>query len=130
MSIEVSIAYQAEIKFENNQITAVGSKQLLEKVNSLAKKFGIDPQKWPLQKPVESGDDILINELIEKANARPFIYNHEELCHCRMVKTELVRQVIKQGCRSIAEVSRTTMAGTGCGSCRKDIDDVLDALTT
>jgi hypothetical protein len=48
MSIEVSIAYQAEIKFENNQITAVGSKQLLEKVNSLAKKFGIDPQKWPL----------------------------------------------------------------------------------
>ena len=46
-----------------------------------------------------------------------------------MVKTETVKNAVKAGCCSVADVSRTTLAGTGCGSCRKDIEDVLTALT-
>lgn len=130
MKYEVSIPYQASLKYENDQLEAVGAKSLLLKVRELKVKHGQNPKEWPRLTNVENQDDILINEFIEKANERPFIYNHEELCHCRMVPTETVKNAIKAGCRTQPDVSRATMAGTGCGACRKDIEDAIKALTT
>ena len=130
MKFEVSIPFQASLHFENDQLEVVGPKSLLLKVNELKKHFGTNPKDWPRTAAVEGQDDILINELIDQVNGRPFVYNHDELCHCRMIPTEAVKNAIKAGCRSVLNVSRTTMAGTGCGSCRPDIENAIKALTS
>ncbi len=129
MKIEVSIPFQASITFENENIHVVGPKSLLLKVRNFTIKFGKNPLTWPKIEGQKDQDEILIGEFIDQLNSRPFIYNHEELCHCRMIKTETVKNAIKAGCHSVSDVSRTTLAGTGCGSCRKDIDEAIKALT-
>ncbi len=130
MRTEVSIPYQSQIIFENGRFEVVGSRDLLQKIADLKVEHGSDPQKWPLFSSAKTSEEILINEFIQKSKGEVFIFNHDELCHCRMVSTEKVKNAIKQGCHSIADVSRTTLAGTGCGSCRKDIETVIGALKT
>lgn len=124
--IFAEIPYKARIELKDKQITVRGSKLLLDKVSALKAQYGNDPHKWPQQR-VGCGEDILINEFIMKANFEfKFCYNHEELCHCRNVATEKVFTSIKNECFKVEDVSRTTLAGTGCGSCRKDITDLIE----
>lgn len=120
------IPYKARIELKDNVITVRGSKLLLDKVAQMKAQFGNDPHKWPQQR-VGSGEDILINEFIMKANFEfKFCYTHEELCHCRNVETDKVFGAIKNGCFKTEDVSRTTLAGTGCGSCRQDIANLIE----
>lgn len=128
MKLEVSIPFHSQIVSEDGRFEIVGSHLLLQKVADLKSKHGIDSKNWPLQDSAKSPEDMLINEFIRKAKGEVFVYNHDELCHCRMVSTEKVKNAVKLGCDSISEVSRTTLAGTGCGSCRKDIEDVIKAM--
>jgi bacterioferritin-associated ferredoxin len=128
--VEVVIPFKAKIEFRNNTVSVRGSQSLLQKISDLRASHGADPRKWPQQK-VESGEDILINEFIQKMNGTfKFCYNHEELCHCRNVPTEKVFSAIKGNCFRVEDVSRTTLAGTGCGSCRKDISDLIEQFKT
>ena len=129
MNIAVGIPFQSHIQVENEMIVAVGPKELLLKVNQLKKQHGMVIETWPLFLQAQLPEEILINEFINKAKQEIFVYNHEELCHCRMVKTETVKNAVKAGCRKVSDVSRTTLAGTGCGSCRSDIEAVIKALT-
>jgi len=120
------IPYKARIELKDNVITVRGSKLLLDKVAQMKAQFGKDPHKWPQQR-VGSGEDILINEFIMKANFEfKFCYTHEELCHCRNVDTDKVFSAIKNGCFKTEDVSRMTLAGTGCGSCRQDIANLIE----
>lgn len=120
------IIYKARLEFKDNKVAVKGSKALLDKVLALRQQYGDNPSQWP-QQSVASGEDILINEFIMKMNSDfKFCYNHEELCHCRNVSTEKVFTSIKNECFRVEDVSRTTLAGTGCGSCRKDIGDLID----
>jgi len=128
MRTEVSIPFQSQIICEDGRFEVVGSRQLLNMMADLKRLHGAQPEKWPLLLSPQSPEEILINEFIRKSKGETFIYNHDELCHCRMVPTEKVKNAVKLGCHSVAEVSRTTLAGTGCGSCRKDIEDVIKAL--
>lgn len=128
MRIEVSIPFQSQIVFQEGHFEIVGSSLLLEKIHDFRKQFGDQIQKWPLVSKPTLSEDILLNEFILKAKGETFVYNHEELCHCRMVPTEKVKNAVKAGCHQISEVSRTTLAGTGCGSCRSDIEAVIKAM--
>lgn len=127
MKFEVSIPFQSQLVSDEGRIQAVGSRSLLMQVSQLKADHGIDVTKWPLQDGL-SADAMLINEFIRKAKGEVFVYNHEELCHCRMVPTEKVKNAVKAGCHRVVDVSRTTLAGTGCGSCRQDIEDVIQAF--
>ncbi len=129
MLIEVKSSYRSLIRFENNQLKAIGSEFLLFRLQELVKSYGYDFQTWPILKPIKNDDEILINEFVEKAQNKVFIYPHDELCHCRMIQTSVVRNAIKQGCRSVGEISRTTLAGTGCGACRVDSEKIIKLLT-
>lgn len=118
--------YQSEIAYQDGKIRVVGPLSLIQQMTDLRKKFGSDPKSWPALKIVQTVDDLLINEFILKLKSEfKLCYEHEELCHCRMVPTEKVYQAIKQGCQSVESVGRTTLAGTGCGSCREDIQKLL-----
>jgi len=105
-----------------------GHKAFIDLVLDLKNKFGSDPARWPLLDDKKS-ECFILNEFILKIKGqyKP-IYQHEELCHCRTISTEKVLNVIKDGCHTISEVSRATMAGTGCGSCHKDIDNLIEQV--
>ena len=127
MTIHCKSIYQSELSFSDGRIQIIGSMLLIQKMNQLKQLYGKNPQTWPALADLKTGDDLLINEFILKLkNQFELSYPHEELCHCRMVPGEKVYQAIKQGCTSVDEVARATMAGTGCGSCRPDTQKLLD----
>lgn len=137
--IVVEIPYQCQISFSHSnpqdsqsnselKLKIIGSVLLIEKMEHYLQNYGKNLMLWPTIKPISCNEDILINELLQKIKSEEFIYNHDEICHCRMVKTDVVRNAIKSGCRSISDLSRSTMAGTGCGACKKELKLVLDTL--
>ncbi len=126
--IKSEIPFKACIEFSEKSLSFSGPIQLQNKINAVIRDFGKNPVNWPPQGVVD-GYDILLNEFILKCqNNYKIPYKHDEICHCRMVQTEKVLNTIKQDLFSVAEIGRVTMAGTGCGSCKKDIDDLLNYL--
>lgn len=126
MQVHCRSPYQAEITYKDGKVHVIGPLSLIQQMNSLHQQFGADPAVWPELTKLGSKDDILINEFILKVKSQfKLAYEHAELCHCRMVPAEKVYEAIKQGCQSVEAVGRTTLAGTGCGSCRDDIEKLL-----
>lgn len=126
--IVAEIPYKAKISLTGQTVQVIGPKTLLDKVEKYKSTYGVNPTSWPEIKVID-GEDILINEFIAKAKKSfSLVYPHEELCHCRAVSTEKVFAVIKENCWTTAEVGRTTLAGTGCGSCRKDTEALIKQL--
>ena len=50
------------------------------------------------------------------------------LCHCVVVTSTSVADVVRTGVRSLGEVCRTTGAGAGCGACVLGVKQVLGEL--
>ena len=48
------------------------------------------------------------------------------VCSCNNVGTDNLRQAIGAGCGSLKELCATTGAGTGCGSCRPEVQRILE----
>ena len=121
----VQIPYKAKLFYDGAHVSFVGPKVFTDRILKLKSLYGNDPKLWQEQS-VQDGYDILINEFILKINNKfGFCYKHDELCHCRNVATEKVYLAIKDNAFSVEAVSRATLAGTGCGSCKKDIEDLL-----
>ena len=71
--------------------------------------------------------DLLLAELQTKLRGEwQFPFAEFELCHCRGVPAAVVDRAVLLGSHTRADVSRTTSAGTSCGTCRPDIDAILD----
>lgn len=72
-------------------------------------------------------EHLLLKEIILKALNRwapPF--GDAEICHCRGISTLDVEQAIVRGCHRVEDVRRTTTANTACGTCRDDIQGMID----
>lgn len=80
--------------------------------------------------PIPDGRDhasMLMRELILKAQGRwKFPYQEEELCHCRGIPTAKVDSAIISGCHTLEAIRAATSANTSCGTCRLDVESVLD----
>ena len=48
------------------------------------------------------------------------------VCSCHHVGADNLRQAIAAGCGSLAELGASTGAGTGCGSCRPEVQRILN----
>ncbi|MCC9166368.1 nitrate reductase [Pontibacter harenae] len=48
------------------------------------------------------------------------------VCSCNNVGSDNIRQKIAAGCTELKELCATTGAGTGCGSCRPEVKQILD----
>jgi bacterioferritin-associated ferredoxin len=52
-----------------------------------------------------------------------------EICHCNgILKSEIVKAIKEKGLTTVEEVQDATTAGTPCGSCIPDIEDILKEI--
>ncbi|MDY0348589.1 MAG: (2Fe-2S)-binding protein [Tenuifilaceae bacterium] len=53
----------------------------------------------------------------------------EIICNCMEVyKSTIVEAIKAKGLKTVEEVGEETEAGTGCGSCQDDIQEILDEI--
>ncbi|HAX93459.1 MAG: (2Fe-2S)-binding protein [Bacteroidales bacterium] len=49
-----------------------------------------------------------------------------EICHCNgIMKSEIVKAIKEKGLKTLEEVQDATEAGTVCGGCVDDIEEIL-----
>ncbi len=51
-----------------------------------------------------------------------------QICNCNGVTKGRLRMAIAEGCRSMRSLCDATRAGTGCGSCKTQVQQVLEAV--
>lgn len=49
----------------------------------------------------------------------------QRVCYCMRVSLRQIEAAIANGARTLAELQAVTRAGTGCGTCRFDLLDIL-----
>ena len=49
-----------------------------------------------------------------------------QICNCNGVSKSAIVQAARRGCRSLKAVCEATRAGTGCGTCRRDVQALLE----
>ena len=85
-----------------------------------------DLMQWSLPVGVDHCD-LLIRELILRARGEwKLPFEEAELCHCRNVPTEVVDQAILSGAHECARVSSATSASTACGTCKPDVQKMIN----
>ena len=53
----------------------------------------------------------------------------EVICHCLEVSREEIENAIREkGLKTVEEVGEVTNAGTGCGGCQEQIQEILDEI--
>lgn len=125
---KVSSKFRAQIVFDETGIKTIGPLSLLKLVNSKIATEGEDPKKWQRIKSALHDDEIMLNNFIDKVCNRLPIDEHIEICHCRMVNLDKIESAIFQGCRTVDEIIKYTLASTGCGTCRKDIEKIINQM--
>jgi bacterioferritin-associated ferredoxin len=124
------IWFEAEVDQNENlchsQVRAIGDLALLELVESWRSRLQGPLHDLPL--PVgEHPGAMMLRELILKIKGlweAPI--QDDMICHCRAVSTETVDCAIVHGAHTTAQVTQQTSASTGCGTCRGDVQSLID----
>ncbi|MEN0060144.1 MAG: (2Fe-2S)-binding protein [Bdellovibrio sp.] len=108
------------------KVSMVGCTEFMEMMRKMRRHFGNDIGKWP----VPEGQDhssLLLREMILKLRGEwQFPYAEAEVCHCRSVSTHTIDQAVIAGAHSTEVVSRQTSASTNCGTCRPEVQKIID----
>lgn len=55
--------------------------------------------------------------------------NNEIICNCMGVtRGDIIKAINEKGLKTVDEVGEATDAGTGCGGCHPEIQEILDEL--
>lgn len=74
----------------------------------------------------DRGDPLPANRLdLFASGDAPTSAGDREVCNCHRVKESTVREAVKAGCTSLPQLAAQTKAGTGCGSCRGALADLI-----
>lgn len=116
-----------EIKIQNGRphFSYIGCFEMHELLQNYRKKQGDNIYEWPVPEGL-SHSELLLKELILKLkNQWAYPYTDDELCHCRIIKTEIVDQAILAGAHTPEAVSLWTSASTACGTCRPNVEKMI-----
>lgn len=103
-----------------------GCTELMDLMQSMRKNFGVDLKGWPIPQG-SSHSEILLRELILKLRGEwQYPFKDDEVCHCRNISRQVIDQAIIAGAHTPAVVSRQTSASTACGTCRPDVQKMID----
>ncbi len=47
------------------------------------------------------------------------------ICHCNGVTEAEVMRILKKGAQNIGDISRLTLASTGCGRCKVEVEAIV-----
>ena len=62
----------------------------------------------------------------EKPIALAYVPDSAQICNCNGVTKGRILQAVKAGCLSVKAVCDATRAGTGCGSCKPQVQGILE----
>lgn len=103
-----------------------GCTEMMGLMQGMRKSFGVDIRQWPVPNGA-SHSEILLRELILRLRGEwNFPYKDAEVCHCRGVSCQTIDQAIIAGAHNTATVSRQTSASTNCGTCRPEVQKIID----
>ena len=60
-----------------------------------------------------------------RQRAEPGDTDTPKVCYCMRVHAATIRRAIRAGARDLAAIQQATKAGTGCGTCRIDLVELL-----
>lgn len=108
------------------RVKALGCSELLDLLHQCRSQFGADPHQWPLPEGLSHSELLLKEALLKLKGQWDFPFKEEEICHCRSVPAEVVDQAVIAGAHRTEVVSRRTSASTSCGTCRMDVQKIID----
>ena len=96
--------------------------------NRLGRAAKVDDLKALFMDPVPTSAVLyLLAELrLRSEGAFADLETGREICHCRSVSAERVDQAILLGASSPSAVARATGAGTSCGTCQPETQDLIE----
>ena len=50
----------------------------------------------------------------------------EEICHCYCISRGTIAESVRKGCCTVDQVGEATTAGTGCGGCKQNIEQIIE----
>jgi bacterioferritin-associated ferredoxin len=54
-----------------------------------------------------------------------------EICHCMgIMKSEIIKAIQEKKLKTFEDIQAATEAGTVCGGCQEDIEDILKEINT
>lgn len=106
-------------------ISAVGCAALVSLIRKYQVQYGSKIELWPIPEGLGHADLLLKEIILKYQNKWAYPYQQAEVCHCRNVSLEEVDEAILSGAHSSQDVSRLTGAGTACGTCRPDIEQII-----
>lgn len=103
-----------------------GCTEFMSLIREMRLEFGQNIRNWPLPQGTDHSS-LLIKEFILKLNGKWIVPDlPEEICHCRSVSYERIDEAIISGAHSTAKVTRLTNASSNCGTCRGDVQKLID----
>lgn len=123
---------EVETNEQNSQqvkVHIVGCSDFMEMMQKMRRHFGNQVSQWPLPEGKDHSS-LLLKEMILKLRGEwKFPYEHEELCHCRSISAHTVDQAVIAGAHTPEVVSRQTSASTACGTCRPEVEKIINYRT-
>ena len=108
------------------KLTGIGDLSFLKLLKEYRQHLTAGIEKLPIPKGNSTGE-LMLREAILRAQGKwDFPFKEEETCHCRVISTEKVNQAILVGAHTSREVSEMTSASTACGTCRPDVEAMID----
>jgi bacterioferritin-associated ferredoxin len=135
ISIDVSVRARDRIRLNlevvggeivTSELNVLGCTELLTLVKTLRPKLKGRLDQLALPEGTGHAAMLLREALLKAQGLWDFPYKDAELCHCRAVATSKVDGAILGGCHSVDAIKRATSASTSCGTCRQDVERVLE----
>lgn len=129
-SVELKIPGREELQLEVNggkvSLKGIGNRAFLELLTQYREHLKAGVDKAPLPEGKSPGELMLKEAILRLRGEWDFPFKEDETCHCRVISTDKVNQAILVGAHTSREVSQMTSASTACGTCRPDVEAMIE----
>ncbi len=117
------------IKFPVWHIKAYGCLSFLNKIAEL-KEFlkNNTVENFKLNDDQEHSNLLLKKLVLSMQSKYQLPYLEDEICHCRHIKTNTCENSALAGNLSLKSIGATCSAGITCGSCKPDLESLIDYI--
>ncbi len=123
--LDIRVELDDKMNILSAQLIAKGSLQFLEEASAFRAQLTGALPDVDLPEGKTTGQLLLKEALLRLRDQWQPPYTEEELCHCRAILTKKVDQAILIGAHDPETVSDRTSASTACGTCRPDVEAMI-----